>query len=245
MDIQGFDMNSLKLTFYSLLPLLIALIFGYDNVYKVLFLLLIGYIIYLILYCINTFDCRMVTLDINYERGGQKMKEKHLGIILGIPSRDPPALDEVRNIEIKSLQPSQDINFQIPGRKIKNMSKGQKLGINLEDPPTLNLNGEITTDDKSMTSTDVSGRNLLEGGKREEVMDMEESRGEEKSVEGEDMELIGKITRETEEEGGDMDLGDMDLGRRIEETIIYDNGERETFHTHANSHHQPREVSHT
>ena len=52
------------------LPLLIALYFGHNNVYKVLFLLLIGYIILFILLLANTVDVFMYNVNISFKRDG-------------------------------------------------------------------------------------------------------------------------------------------------------------------------------
>lgn len=112
------DMIGLYSIFTLALPLPIALYFGHNNVYKVLFLLLIGYIILIILLLANIFEVENLDMNILFKIN-DILFSRHAGSFsLKEPGMDDITAEEIEKTSFKFLD----------GRSIE-FDKDEDLGM--------------------------------------------------------------------------------------------------------------------
>ena len=104
--LQNINIIGLKPVFISVLPLLIALYFGNYNAYKILFLLLIGYILLFILIILNSFEIVVIEGNTNYERNGEEGKH-NLYFFYFFDKMIKPAIteEEIKGYEFECIYP--------------------------------------------------------------------------------------------------------------------------------------------
>ena len=145
------DINiiGLKPIVISLLPLLLALFLGHSNVYKVLFIMLVGYILLLVVYSLNTFTEEIQEYTTFYTRGGLDFEEKRLQISLykrGEKANVQP--HEINKIAVSSIVPYQEQTVNLTMTDVAEALKKIRNG----DSPAAN-----DDDEKKTLPMDVDG----------------------------------------------------------------------------------------
>lgn len=111
------------------LPLLIALFFGHNNPYKVLFLLIIGYVILTILILLNMdriFDIVFYRTNMNYKKDGILYSRDFFTILMGEPVREDFTAEDVEKYRF-------------------DYGNGRAIELNKEDSVELAKNGGYVT----------------------------------------------------------------------------------------------------
>ena len=116
--------QSLERVFIVMIPLLIALYFGNSNVYKVLFLMLIGYILLFTVFCVYNSVDGFMECAITYEEDGKEYTKDWLAVSFVDRNSYRYLYDprDIKSIAITSHCPWKGFHFDVPIKDINGMT---------------------------------------------------------------------------------------------------------------------------